>query len=427
LALLTSIVKFGGRRVLVSQPNVHHYGHLGLEILMSLAMAKRIGASVFFVRPREVAGAGLFEIDSPEVPVLRPAAPVRGMLRARWVMTDVSEVVREWREDFSAELTREVEREMSPFIHGKTFVPEPMRDRLRGIRTAFHDWAARVEREAKARPSYFQRKLLRAPIAVKLRPEAEAQAAAQAAAFGIAPDAKLVCIHNREPGYKKGLEIQDRKPEAGRDDRVRNGRIESYFDACDELVARGYTIIRLGDPTMTPVSRPGIVDLATSPNRTNLLEIYCLLRSDMLIAGESGLWGVGLLTNTPMLLVNVTEPVAAYPLRAPGLFLPKTIVDRVNGKTLSNMDQLGYPYHRHLRNQRRYIYLDSPPDKIAAAALEMLDYISGSWVESPAQREYHEAIIAANDDLRARIMYVRKWGGDGDFLGDGRIAKAATL
>jgi putative glycosyltransferase (TIGR04372 family) len=425
LALLTTLLTYGRRRILVAQPNVLQYGHLGLEILMSLAAAKQANASVFFVRPGRVAGEGLFEIDSPEAPVLRPAVPLRALLRTHSAATMFADRVQQWWEGACESMYRDIERELTPFIMSKQLIPEPLRDRLRAIRRHVHGWAAALEAKWRARPSYFRRRLLREPVQVRLRPDAEAEAARQAAAFGIGPETRLICIHNRESGYKKGQEIQDHKPESGRDDRVRNARIESYFEACDELVARGYTIVRLGDPSMVPVERPGIVDLATAPGRTNLLEVYCLLRSDMLIAGESGLWGVGLLTNTPMLLVNVTEPVAAYPLRAPGLFVPKTIIGRVNGKTLTNLDQLDYTYHRYLRDQRRYQYLDTSPRQIAAAALEMLDYIEGRWTESPQQRAYHEAIVAASQTLRDQAIYVRKWGGDGDFLGDGRIAKAA--
>ena len=53
--------------------------------------------------------------------------------------------------------------------------------------------------------------------------------------------------------------------------------------AAKGLRARGYTVVRLGDPSMTPLSHPGVIDLATSPARTNLLEVYCLLRSAFIV------------------------------------------------------------------------------------------------------------------------------------------------
>ena len=259
---------------------------------------------------------------------------------------------------------------------------------------------------------------------MQLHRAASEEAARQARAHGIAPDARLVCVHAREGGYKHGGETHDIKPDS-RDDRTRNARIESYLDAADYLIGRGYAVIRLGDPSMTPVHHPGVVDLATSPTRTNLLEIYCLLRSDFIICGESAFGNVIYLTNTPMLLVNATEPISAYPIRAPGLFLPKTVVDKRDGRRLTTVDLLSLEYHRQFRDTRRYQYVDNSPEQIREATQKMLEWIDGRWAESQAQHGYHEATMSAAAQLRRRSTYVRKWGLHEGFLGDGRIARVA--
>jgi putative glycosyltransferase (TIGR04372 family) len=259
---------------------------------------------------------------------------------------------------------------------------------------------------------------------VQLKPAAREEAERQARAHGLAPDARLVCIHAREAGYKRGGEMHDVKPDS-RDDRTRNARIESYFEAVDDLVAQGYTVVRLGDASMTPVEHPGVIDLATSPSRTNLLEVSCLLRSDFIICGESAFVNLIYLTNTPILLVNATEPISAYPIRAPGLFLPKGVVDRRDGRALTIEELTGLDYHRQLRDTRRYEYIDNSPAQIRAATREMLDWVRGAWTESPAQGSYHEAIMSAAAQLWRRSSYVQKWGLHDGFLGDGRVARAA--
>ena len=55
----------------------------------------------------------------------------------------------------------------------------------------------------------------------------------------------------------------------------------------------------------------------------------------------------------------------------------------------------------------------------------MLDWVDGRWTESPGQRTYHDIIMSATKALWSRSGYVRKWGLDEGFLGDGRIAKVA--
>jgi putative glycosyltransferase (TIGR04372 family) len=308
---------------------------------------------------------------------------------------------------------------------GDPGMPQPVREVLRGARRRLRASLEQAVRARARRPAYYERRLLREPVPVRLSPAAAGTAAAAAMAAGIPPGAPLVCIHAREAGYKRGRELHETKLQVHRDDRTRNARIESYLGAVDELVARGYTVVRLGDPTMTPVHHPGVVDLATSPMRTNLLEVYCLLRSAFIIAGESAYVNVICLTNTPILLVNATEPISAYPVRAPGLFLPKAVIDKRDGRRLTNVDLLTSDYQRYFRNNKRYLYLDNSAAEIREATCEMLAWIEGRWTESPEQRQYHQAIMAAAARLRRGFTYARKWGLHEGFLGDGRIARAA--
>ena len=425
MSFATTTVRLGTKRVLVARPNGQQYGHLGLEIVMSLARARQADADVYLVPPSTMLGSGLFELESPQVRMLHPTAVVRELLRVCISWRELRERVDKWRDEVREQFEREFVHEVSRYV-GDPGMPQRVREGLRGARRRLRAAIEQAVRDRLRRPAYYERRLLREPVPVRLNAAAAEEAAAQARAHGIAPDARLVCIHARESGYKQGHEIQDTKPQRGRDDHARNARIESYFEAVDCLVGRGYTVVRLGDPTMTPVCRAGVVDLATSPGRTNLLEIYCLLRSDLLIAGESGLLGITAVTNTPFLCVNVTEPISAYPVRAPGLFLPKAVVDKRDGRRLTQLDLLTADYQRYFRDHKRYLYIDNSPADIREATCEMLDWLGGTRTESPAQRRYHDAIVSAAARLRRRFTYARKWGLHRGFLGDGRIAQIAV-
>ena len=417
-------LRLGTKRVLVARPDPQHYGHLGLEIVMALAHARQKGADVYFVRPSNPLGSGLFELESSQVRVLRPPRVFRELFRTCMSWQSLRERVDGWRDDFREEVERELLFEASRYVEDP-HIPDEVRSRLRDTRRRLRVAVEQGVQDRRQPPPYYERRLLRTPVPVQLHPAARDEADRQARALGIAPDARLVCIHAREAGYKRGGEIHETKPQSRRDDSTRNARIETYLEAVDALVQRGYTIIRLGDPTMTPLSHPGVVDLATSPRRTNLLEIYCLLRSDLLIGGESGLIGITCVTNTPFLIANATEPISSYPIRAPGLILPKTVVDEQERRCLSNLDLLEFDYQSQLRDTRRYRYVDNTPGQIREAAEEILEWIGGRWTESPAQRAYHDAIVSAANDLGRRLYYIRKWGLHEGFLGDGRIARAA--
>lgn len=421
----TTTVRLGLRRVRVTEPNDRQYGHLGLEMVMSLAHARKEGADVYFVRPSTSLGLGLFELESPAVRVVRPPRVVRDLFQLCVAWRRLRDQIDRWRALKREEIERELVREATRYVVNRG-MPAEVRERVRTMRRRLRTSLEQLARNRRSGPPYYERRILREPVPVRLHAVAETEAVRQARAHGIQDDARLVCMHTREGGYKHGQEIQDTKPEVGRDDRARNARIESYLEAVTYLVQRGYTVVRLGDPTMNPLRHPGVIDLATSPDRTNLLEVWCLLRSAFIIAGESAYVNLVYLTNTPILLVNATEPISAYSIRAPGLFLAKTVVDRRDGRRLTSIDLLSLEYHRQLRDTRRYVYVDNTPEEILEATREMLDWVEGRWTESEAQRSYHDAIMAASARLRRHSAYVRKWGLHEGFLGDGRIARVGV-
>ena len=62
MAFATTTVRLGAKRIRVTLPNERQYGHLGLDMVMSLARARQEGADAYFVRPSTSLGTGLFEL-----------------------------------------------------------------------------------------------------------------------------------------------------------------------------------------------------------------------------------------------------------------------------------------------------------------------------------------------------------------------------
>lgn len=105
----TTTVRLGTKRILVTQPNQRQYGHLGLEMVMSLAHARRDGLDVCFVRSSRL-GSSLFELESPKVRVLRPAPVIHGVLRGCLSWQKVRGRLVGWREKVEREFARETSR-----------------------------------------------------------------------------------------------------------------------------------------------------------------------------------------------------------------------------------------------------------------------------------------------------------------------------
>lgn len=253
------------------------------------------------------------------------------------------------------------------------------------------------------------------PLKLRLAPDREEVARRTAAALGV-DDRPLVTLHVREGGHAAEKGVVDRQK-----DTARNARIETYAEAVDWLVSKGFLVVRLGDPTMTPFRRPGVIDLATSPSRSLALELWCVLRSAFLIAGDSGPFNLSVLTGVPLLGVNITHLIGAYPLRPHDRSILKHTVDAASGRNLSLEEMLTPAHLKERWVTGRYHFIDNPPEEIRAAVMEMVDVTAGAG-SAPVSAAQHAA-----RDAMARFLASdygrRKQKGGTFYLGSGYFGR----
>lgn len=241
----------------------------------------------------------------------------------------------------------------------------------------------------------------RNPVEVYLRPALEQNARAQAQRVGLDPAARIVTLHAREPGWR---------PQEGE---WRSCDIATYRPAVDELVRRGFHVVRTGDPSMTPINWPGVIDLATHQRRTDLLELWCLLHSEFFIGCDSGVTELTKLLGMPTLLVNVKHIQSQYPLRRSDLFLVKRLTGTDSSHVLSLREQLAAKRREYALDGPAQ-YIDNSPEEILEAVVELLDGQGADAPETPEQAEFHRlATLAYGEDGEEVAKYV----------GDGRIAR----
>ena len=397
--------------VLVVKPREATYGHQVLEILMGMHMARARRAAVTYRRPSQVANPAVFSLVSDDVEVLqdgwrgrlararaaigdqrdRPATAA-GALRARW---------RQW-------LLLRLEA-----LGRRT----PRARRWRKVYKA--SFGPKTAAGAPAVSFFgldFRRCYAREPLRVRLRADVDRRAADAARSLGL-DRARLVALHVRESGFKRG---EQESPL----DRARNARIETYLPAADVLARRGFTVVRIGDPTMTPLAHPAIVDVATSPARTGALELWLLMRSELFIAGDSGPYVISYLTGRPCLAVNVVNVVGGYPIHAHDRYLVKRAFDRRAGRYLTLGEMLTEEYFEHRTDLERYALADNTPDEICEAVEEMLDLIDGRARISQAQRECFDLAHALYNSPIVARRRTRKGEPEHQILGDGFVGRA---
>lgn len=404
-------MRVGRRRVLLA--DVRHsadgdgvgYGTMLKRMHRVLRFGQVTDASVLFVRPARSINTAVFYLRSDEVDIVSPSEWRAFWLKCVWFATAAFRLGSPWLwtqrlakqallEHFRAavERSRYVPRAVRRFV----LRPRALYRRLKAANNAYASlsaasWRRTFKYHAGKRLRDAKRTGTLPLLRLTLPAGRERAAIEQASALGITSTAPLVTVHVRESGYRSAAGLHQRSWDV-----IRNARIETYLDAFGALVERGYTVVRLGDRTMTPVRRPGVVDLATSPASTEWLEIWCALRSQFLIGCDSGPSWLAVLLGVPVLTVNAVHFGDAS--RPSDRFIYKLPRDRATGKVLSLWEMLTEDYLRVGLEADKYDYLDNTPSDICDAIIDMIDVVGGRESLSPAQRRFNERLVECRRD-----------------------------
>ena len=260
------------------------------------------------------------------------------------------------------------------------------------------------------------------PVSVTFSAADEARARAQAEALGLT-GVPLVTLHVREGGSKR-----DASTGGFTRDVARDARTESYLPAVDELVRRGFTVVRIGDPAMTPVKRLGLVDLATHPSRSALVDFWCVKNSRFFMASDSGPYLLSWLFNVPCLALNITNVLGVFPLRRTDVYVIKRVRDTATGRAVPLSEMLTEEFlvtlRRRMNKEGALQYVDNDEDDIRDAVLEMLAGLEQPRAETPLQAEYRRRIAQVRTGPLVRAKLHEKAGADEVFLGQGRVSGA---
>lgn len=372
-----ALISCGRRRVLLTRPDTHAYGNAILNMAWSFHLARRLEAWLY-VSPLEP--SRLLELTQLECDGVRrlTTTPFR---------TRVLHALVRW-------------------------FPGP----LRAVGTL-----SDLGNGGRGRPDErhyfgmdFRREAVASPLEVRLPPELDASCRRVAESLGLI-EGPWVVLHVREGGHAAARGLHDREK-----DTARNAKVETYFEAIAWLVSRGYRVVRVGDPQMTPVRLPGVVDLATWPGRTLGLELWCAIRSRFLITSDSGPFNLSVLTGVPGLGVNITHLLGAYPLRVHDRSILKHVVDAESGKTLRLADMLTPAHLKQRWIPGRFRFVDNSPREILEAVQEMDSVTAGTAHVSDVQNTVRRAMLQFLDSDAGR----KKQKSGAFYLGDGFIGDA---
>lgn len=146
--------------------------------------------------------------------------------------------------------------------------------------------------------------------------------------MGIPPGDWFMCLHVREGSYST----------------ARNGSIHNYIEAIKVITAAGGWVVRLGDPSMTPLPPMArVVDYAHTAYKSALMDIYLFSECRFFIGTGSGPFYVAKLFRKPTILVNLADWSLSMPLAEGDLAILKHVYSRAGNRFLSIEEILEAP------------------------------------------------------------------------------------
>jgi putative glycosyltransferase (TIGR04372 family) len=193
--------------------------------------------------------------------------------------------------------------------------------------------------------------------------------------MGMPDGAWFVGVHVREPGFLKEA--------PGSSEAFRNANIAAYLPAMEEITRRGGWVIRLGDPSMTPLpAMPQVVDYAVSPLKSEEMDVFLMASCRFLLGTTSGPVMVSELFGVPVGAADYF-PIGGLLHTSKDVIIPKPYRHKATGRMLHFEEYLKMPlaftYDSEYFDSLGLEALNSEPEDILDLVIEMLERTEGQW------------------------------------------------
>jgi len=161
----------------------------------------------------------------------------------------------------------------------------------------------------------------RDPIALEIPVSHEAELEFRLRDLGVPKDRWFVLVHAREDGWFKKIKAYDHKIPTDysyEQEDHRNVDIKDFYPAIEYIKSMGGMVIRMGDPSMTPITGiDGVIDYPFTEHWSMPMDLYLVSKCRFVLGCNSGFAMFALVFNKPILVTN-------YPCASNTAFLPYT-------------------------------------------------------------------------------------------------------
>ena len=202
--------------------------------------------------------------------------------------------------------------------------------------------------------------------------------------FGLTDNSKFVCLCVRDSAYLKQEFYEFDDSHFSYHD-YRDGNIDNYLLAAEELTKKGYFVFRMGKTVIKPLksSNPKIIDYANSEMRSDFMDIYLGAKCTFCISTGVGIDAIPIICRKP--LVEIEAPIAYLRTSSKKfLLLTKHHVLASNNQKLRLSEIVSSEIARGLTTEsfktKGIKLVENSPEEIRDVTLEMADRLEGSWI-----------------------------------------------
>ena len=217
---------------------------------------------------------------------------------------------------------------------------------------------------------------------LKFTPEEEIYGKECMKKFGLPNNAKFVCLLVMDSTYLENSQFNIFNDWSYHD--YRDGNIDRYVLAAEELAQRGYFVFRMGKKVLKPLksSNSKIIDYANSKMRSDFMDIYLGGKCTFCISAQGGFDAVPMIFRRP--LVQIVVPISHFQTWCENfLVLTKHHILKNNNRKLRLSEIISSEIARALRTKdydlRGVQIIENSPEEIRDLVLEMLDRLEGTW------------------------------------------------
>ena len=206
--------------------------------------------------------------------------------------------------------------------------------------------------------------------------------------LGFQKNDKFVCLLVRDSGYlSRHQKSSHEAPSRFAYHDYRDGNIDRYVLAAEELAARGYYVFRMGINVLKKFnsSNPKIIDYANLKIRSDFMDIYLGAKCTFCISTQAGFDDVPQIFRKPIANVGVVPIALLESHNKDTLIIPRRHIYKKTKKKLS-ISEIFYSNVSASLKSEEYDFNnieleENEPEEIRDLVIEMDERLKGSWKE----------------------------------------------